>query len=87
MNFSAAYTVIPKTLRVGINGYYLNQLTNTEADGREISNTGEEVFAIGPGAIYHLGADNHFFLNVFFETNAENRPEGSRVNFRYVHHF
>lgn len=87
MNFSAAYEMIPKKLRVGINGYYLNQFTDSEVDGKSISNTGEKVFAIGPGAIYHLGADNHFFLNVFFESNAENRPEGSRVNFRYVHHF
>lgn len=87
MNFATAYEVVPGRLRLGLNGYYLKQITDTEADGHDIDDRREQVLGIGPGLLAHFGPDNHLFFNAYFETAAENRPEASRFNFRYVHHF
>ena len=87
MNFATAYEVMPQRLRIGLNGYYLRQLTETEMNGQDVSGTREKVFAIGPGAVYHMSKDMHLFCNLYFESMAENRPEGKRLNLRFVYHF
>ena len=87
LNFATAYEVMPKRLRIGLNGYYLEQITDTQMNGNDVSDRKEKVFAIGPGAVYHHSQDLHFFLNTYFESKAENRPQGERFNVRLVYHF
>jgi len=87
VNFTTAYEVIPKTLRIGLNGYYLKQTTDFKVNGDKVDDQREQVLAIGPGAVYHLSQDDHLFFNLYFETEAENRTEGTRANVRWVHHF
>ena len=86
-NFAFSYDLLPKRLRVGLNGYYLKQITDTEFDGADVSGRREQIFAIGPGFLYSFSIDNHLFLNTYFETEAENRSEGKRISLRWVHHF
>ena len=86
-NFAAAYEVLPKQLRVSINGYYFDQLSDTQFNGNDIPGFEEKVMAIGPGAVMHFSQDAHLFFNAYFESDAESRPEGERYNLRFVYHF
>jgi len=85
-NFAAAYEVLPKLLRLGVNGYFFKQISDSEVNGVQVSGK-EKVFAIGPGALLHLSKDTHLFFNAYFESNAELRPEGEKYVLRLVHHF
>ncbi|CAM4340282.1 hypothetical protein F901_02154 [Acinetobacter dispersus] len=85
-NFETSYAVNPQ-LRLGINGYWLKQITDTEVDGEKIQGRREQVWAIGPGAMYSFSQHDHLLANAYFEQDAENRPQGTSVILRYVHHF
>jgi hypothetical protein len=85
-NFAAAYEVIPKMLRLGVNGYFFRQVTDSQVDGVDQSGR-EKVLAIGPGALLSFSQDTHLFLNDYFETKVAYRSEGERYVVRLVHHF
>ena len=87
LNFASAYEIIPNQLRLGINGYYLKQITDTKVDGKSVSGRKEAVLGLGPGLLWHINKDNHLFFNAYWESNVENRTRGSRFNVRWVHHF
>lgn len=79
-NYAASYEVV-KGARLGINGYALQQLTEDKIDGRRQANSEERVFGIGPGIKWSANGLS-LYLNSYFETGAENRPEGTKVVFR-----
>lgn len=85
-NFASEYALTPQ-LRVGLNGYWLKQITDTQVDGKDVEGRREQVWAIGPGAMYSFSQDDHLFANAYFEQDVKNRPDGSRVQVRFVHHF
>lgn len=87
INFAAEHEVIPKMLRVGVNGYYLKQTRDAQIDGVDVIGSREEVLGIGPGAILSFSQTQHVFFNVYWETMTRNRPEGYHLNLRYVHKF
>jgi hypothetical protein len=86
-NFAISYDVLPRQFRVGLNGYFFEQIKDTKVDGTGMGSLDERVFAIGPGMLYSFSQDNHIFLNYYVESGAENRPEGWRLNARWTHHF
>lgn len=87
-NFTAAYEVDPGKLRLGVNGYFFDQISDTEVNGVGLGSVDKEkIFAIGPGAVWHANKDTHFFFNAYVESSAKWRPEGERFNLRGVWHF
>ncbi|MCM0080192.1 transporter [Geomonas sp. Red32] len=79
-NYAASYEIV-KGVRLGVNGYVLQQLTADKVDGRSQANSEERIFGIGPG-LQLAGDGLSLYLNSYFETGAENRPEGIKAIFR-----
>ncbi len=86
-NFATEFELLPHHLRAGLNGYAFTQITDSQANGEDLDSPKEQVVAIGPGALWSFNADNHLFANLYFELDSQNRPEGDRLNLRFVHHF
>ena len=40
-NFASAYEIVPQILRVGVNGYYLKQVTDLEVNGDDVKGSGK----------------------------------------------
>lgn len=85
-NVATEYAVTEQ-LRIGLNGYWLQQTTNTRVNGVSQPGSKERVWALGPGAVYGFDKNNFLFINGYHEFAARNRPEGQRYVLRYVHHF
>jgi len=44
------------------------------------------VLGIGPGVMYQQGKQT-LFANLYFESGAENRSQGTQLTLRYLHAF
>ena len=80
LNYAFSYQIL-EGLRIGIAGYYLNQMTLDKIDGNKEANSKEKVFAIGPGLMFSRKS-LFFYLTASYETGAENRPEGKKMTCR-----
>jgi hypothetical protein len=79
-NYATSYEVL-KGIRVGFNGYWLQQLTDHQINGQDVPNSKERTVGLGPGV--RFGGNGLFFsVNGYIETDVRNRPEGIRVTFR-----
>lgn len=80
VNYSASYELW-KNVRVGFNGYWLQQLTDHQINGGDVPNSRERTVGLGPGL--QLGSGPVWFrLNGYIETDVRNRPSGMMVTFR-----
>ena len=72
---------------MGINGYFLQQIKNSQINGVEIPHSKERIFSSGFGALYALTPDDNIFVNFYFEALAKNRPQGMSLFLRYFKYF
>lgn len=86
-NIAASYEIMPQQLRVGLNGYFFRQIENSKANGTSVPDSKDQVYAMGPGAMWSFSPHAHLFFNYYREFEVENRTEGDRINLRYVQHF
>jgi hypothetical protein len=80
LNYSTSYEV-HKNIRLGFNGYWLQQLTDHRINDIDVPNSKERTVGLGPGL--QIGGKNIWFhLNGYVETDVRNRPSGVKVTFR-----
>jgi hypothetical protein len=80
VNYATSYELF-QNVRLGFNGYWLQQLTNHEINGVAVLNSKERTVGLGPGI--QLGGQGIWFrVNSYMETDVRNRPSGIKVTFR-----
>ncbi len=85
-NLTLQYAV-SQQLSVGLNGYWLKQITDTKVDGDAVSGRREKVWAIGPGLVYAFNKENVLSVNAYFEQQAQNRTQGNKLVLNWLHQF
>jgi hypothetical protein len=84
-NYAASYEVA-KGIRIGFNGYAIQQITDHKINGQNVSDSRERLFGSGPGV--QFGSRGlWFYANAYFESGAENRAQGIHFNFRVLKTF
>lgn len=80
VNYATSYEVVSH-VRLGFNGYWLQQLTDHEINGLAVPYSKERAVGLGPG-IQFSGRGTWFRMNSYMETDVRNRPSGVMVTFR-----
>lgn len=94
LNYALEY-LLGKTFRLGVAGYYCQQLSDDERRGEadyfrrafQLANTRERVLAAGPSLSLITRGGLFVELKTALETAAENRPEGFRTTCRFIYRF
>lgn len=84
-DYALSYTVT-KWLRVGLTGYYYQQTTDDEIDGKEVEHERGKAIAVGPGVKVDYGRFM-FVLKTQYEFAVKNRPSGRNVWFKIYYTF
>ena len=80
VNYATSYALW-KNLRLGFNGYWLQQVTDHKIDDAAVPSSKERTVGLGPG-IQLSDRELWFHLNGYIETDVHNRPTGIKVTFR-----
>lgn len=72
--------------KLGVAGYYYQQVTDDRANGRTVDDSKGRVVALGPALKYDY-RNMSFSFKYQFETAAENRPEGENLWFKFIYAF
>ncbi len=84
-DYALGYSPV-KWLRLGITGYYYQQITDDEIDGKDVENNRGKAFAIGPGVKVDYKRFM-FVLKAQREFGVKNRPSGKNVWFKVYYTF
>jgi hypothetical protein len=80
VNYATSYELW-KNVRLGFNGYWLQQVTDHRINNVDVPFSRERTVGLGPG-LQLGGRDIWFRLNGYLETDVRNRPSGVKVTFR-----
>jgi hypothetical protein len=80
VNYATSYETL-KNVRLGFNGYWLQQVTDDRTNAVTVPYSMERTVGLGPG-LQLTGRDIWFRLNGYIETDVRNRATGVKVTLR-----
>jgi hypothetical protein len=93
-NFAASYEAVTG-LHLGVNGYYLKQITldrfflsnNTYYEGKKPAEGKQQVLGIGPGVYWEVAKTDKLYANYYYQMLVEARPKSHALTVRWLHSF
>jgi len=85
-NVDASYEVAPD-VHLGVNGYFLDELTPDKTNGQRVGHTIVSEIAAGPGGRYVFDPSNALNLNLYLPMMCNNCTGGVQFNAQFIHHF
>ncbi|SBV49420.1 hypothetical protein XBLMG947_0192 [Xanthomonas bromi] len=83
-NFASSVKVTEQ-LRVGINGFYLQQLKDNRTNGERVADSKRRQFYAGPGLSWRFDEKNLLNFNVYLPIDVQNSVAGNTYNLMFVH--
>ncbi len=71
--------------RVGLSGYYLQQLKDNRTNDQRVPDSKRRQFYIGPGLSWRVDEKNLLNFNVYVPIDVENSVAGNNVNLMFLH--
>jgi hypothetical protein len=85
-NFTASYEILDK-FHVGLNGYYLQQITQSTVNGMSQANSEAELLGLGPGLLLDYSKTEKIFVNYYTEIAVKNAAKSNVAVLRWIHIF
>jgi len=85
-NFSTSYTVYHR-LDLGINGFFIDQLSPNKTNGQVVGKSRESEVYIGPGLHYAFSPRSLLNVNLYLPVESANAAVGPKVNVQFIHRF
>jgi hypothetical protein len=85
-NFDASYKVLPK-LNVGVDGYFLDELSPDKTNGQIVPRSRVNSLYIGPGLHYQFNEGNFINVNSYLPVISNNDSSGVKLNVQILHRF
>lgn len=85
-NFTASYEFWP-SVRLGLNGYYFQQLSEDKENGHRATDSRTTDFSMGPGGAWQIDRNNVLLSNVYLPVTEKNTISGFHMNLRFIHMF
>ena len=84
VNFASSYE-IATGIRPGVNGYWLQQVTDDRTNGQNVIGSRVEELYLGPGLSWVIDEKNTLNFNVYLPVSVKNAPAGPQFNVYYIH--
>ncbi|AJQ89029.1 SphA family protein [Xanthomonas oryzae pv. oryzicola] len=84
VNFASSVKVTEQ-LRLGVNGFYLQQLKDNRTNGERVADSKRRQFYAGPGLSWGFNEKNLLNVNVYLPIDVENSVAGNTYNLMFVH--
>lgn len=81
----ASSVKVTEQLRLGVSGYYLQQLKDNRTNGERVPDSKRTQFYLGPGFSWRFDQKNLLNFNVYLPVDVKNSVAGNNVNVMFVH--